>query len=146
MLTHVPDGIEFATEPQLADALVERARTLRIGARRPAGDEVYGGREPRHHARRLSFDYALVLHGNHQPTTGAGRFTATELADPARLDDGLAANAHRQRDQGRPPLRLGHDRRPPGRRPDGDADGHSYLLVRRHYPSSFAVHRPSGRW
>ncbi|MGJ5803038.1 transposase [Streptomyces europaeiscabiei] len=45
LLTHVPEGVMFATKPQIAAALLTHARDLGIGARWLAGHEVYGGRD-----------------------------------------------------------------------------------------------------
>ncbi|WP_258382861.1 IS701 family transposase [Streptomyces sp. NTH33] len=86
LLRHVPDEIGFATKPQLAAAMLQRARDLGIPARWFAGDEVYGGLELRRTARSLGFDYALAVKADHRVTTGAGRFTVTALAAkvPAR--------------------------------------------------------------
>lgn len=42
-LAHVPNELCFATKPQLAAMLLERARVLGLPARRVAADEVYGG-------------------------------------------------------------------------------------------------------
>jgi SRSO17 transposase len=80
LLTHVPDEREFATKPQLAADMLERARALGIDARWMAGDEVYGGRELRLAASRLGFDYTMAVKTDHRVTTSAGTFTAAELA------------------------------------------------------------------
>lgn len=79
-LTHVPDERESATKPRLAAGMLERARALGVHARWMAGDEVYGGREPRLAARRLGFDYTMAVKTDHRATTSAGTFTAAELA------------------------------------------------------------------
>ena len=46
-LAGVPEEVLFATKPQLAGALLDRAHALGIRAAFVAGDEVYGGRELR---------------------------------------------------------------------------------------------------
>src|SRR6185369_10683004 len=46
-LAGVPEQVLFATKPQLAGALLDRAHALGIRAAFVAGDEVYGGRELR---------------------------------------------------------------------------------------------------
>jgi SRSO17 transposase len=86
LLRHVPDEIGIATKPQLAAAMLARARDLGIPARGFAGDEVYGCLELRRTARSLGFDYAQAVQADHRATTGAGRFTVTALAAkvPAR--------------------------------------------------------------
>jgi SRSO17 transposase len=51
-LAGVPEEVMFASKPQLADALLERARSLGIRAAFVAGDEVYGDRELRRSIRQ----------------------------------------------------------------------------------------------
>ncbi|MFJ4689340.1 transposase [Streptomyces sp. NPDC088789] len=79
LLTHVPDEREFATRPQPAADMLERARALGIDAAGRPGDEVYGGRELRLAARRLGFDCAMAVKTDHRVATFAGIFTAAEL-------------------------------------------------------------------
>jgi SRSO17 transposase len=50
-LAGVPEEVMFATKPQLADALLDRAHRLGIRAAFAAGDEGYGGRELRRSIR-----------------------------------------------------------------------------------------------
>ena len=50
-LAGVPDEAMFATKPQLASALLDRAQSLGIRAAFVAGDEVYGGRQLRRDTR-----------------------------------------------------------------------------------------------
>ena len=69
----------FASKPQLADALLERARSLGIRAAFVAGDEVYGGRELRRGIRQRGMGYVLAVRANHALTTGSGR-TVTAAA------------------------------------------------------------------
>ena len=45
--------------------MLTRARTLGVQARWLVGDVVYGGRELRHAARALGFDYALAVRTGH---------------------------------------------------------------------------------
>jgi SRSO17 transposase len=80
LLRHVPDAVQFATKPQLATAMLARARSLGIAARWFAEDEVYGGRELRETARALGFSHALAVKADHRATTQAGRLSAAELA------------------------------------------------------------------
>src|SRR6516164_7407028 len=51
-LAGVPEEVLFATKPQLAAGLLDRAQSLGIGAAFVAGDEVYGGRELRRGIRQ----------------------------------------------------------------------------------------------
>jgi SRSO17 transposase len=50
-LAGVPEEVLFATKPQLADVLLDRAQSLGIRAAFVAGYEVYGGRELRRSIR-----------------------------------------------------------------------------------------------
>jgi SRSO17 transposase len=78
-LTGVPDELAFATKPQLAAAMLERARAAGIPARWVAADEVYGGRDLRTRIRELGYDYAVAVPASHRVATPAGRFTAASL-------------------------------------------------------------------
>ena len=80
-LTGVPDELAFATKPQLAAAMLERAREAGMPARWVAADEVYGGRDLRTRIRELGYDYAIAVPASHRVTTPAGRFTVTSLLD-----------------------------------------------------------------
>ena len=51
-LAGVPEEVMFATKPQLAGDLLDRAHSLGIRAAFVAGDEVYGGRQLRRSIRR----------------------------------------------------------------------------------------------
>ena len=73
----------FATKPQLAGALLDRAHRLGIRAAFVAGDEVYGGRELRRGIRQRGRGYVMAVRANHALTTGSGR-TVT-AASAARL-------------------------------------------------------------
>jgi SRSO17 transposase len=63
----------FATKPQLAGALLDRAHALGIRAAFVAGDEVYGGRELRRSIRQRGMGYVLAVRANHTVSTGSGR-------------------------------------------------------------------------
>jgi len=78
-LTGVPDELAFATKPQLAAAMLERAREAGMPARWVAADEVYGGHDLRSRIRELGYDYAVAVASSHRVTTPAGRFAATSL-------------------------------------------------------------------
>ncbi|MFD8396755.1 IS701 family transposase, partial [Streptomyces sp. NPDC059680] len=132
LLTHVPEEICFATKPQLAAAMLTRARHLGIRARWFAGDEVYGSRELRRTARTLGFDYALAVRADHTATTPAGHFTATALAAqvPARawmrMRTGHGLKGDRHYDWAL--IEIRPDDTPTGH----DDSGHAFLAVRRH--------------
>jgi SRSO17 transposase len=71
----------FASKPQLADALLDRAHGLGIRAAFVAGDEVYGGRELRRGIRQRGMGYVMAVRANHTLTIGSGRtVTAAKAA------------------------------------------------------------------
>ena len=78
-LTGVPDGLGFATKPELAAGLLARARTSGLPARWVAADEVYGGRDLRTRIRELGYDYAIAVPASHRVTTAIGRLSATDV-------------------------------------------------------------------
>jgi SRSO17 transposase len=106
-LAGVPEQVMFATKPQLAGALLDRAHRLGIRAAFVAGDEVYGGRELRRGIRQRGMGYVLAVRANHTVSAGSGRtVTAAAAAGmiPARAWHRMRT---RVRDQGHPSLRLG---------------------------------------
>src|SRR5260221_13212212 len=56
-LAGIPEEVMFATKPQLAGALLERAHSRGIRAAFAAGDEVYGGRQMRRGIRQRGMGY-----------------------------------------------------------------------------------------
>lgn len=130
LLRHVPDETGFATKPQLAAAMLKRARELGLRARWFAGDEVYGSQELRRTARALGFDYALAVKADHQAATPAGRLPATAPAAkvPARswmrMRTGHGTKGDRHYDWALIDVA-------PDDTPDG-TPGHCVLVVRRH--------------
>ena len=106
-LAGVPEELMFATKPQLAGALLDRAQSLGIRAAFVAGDEVYGGRELRRSIRRRGD--GLCAGGPRQPYCDCrvGPHRDRGGSGPHDSRPRLAADAHRVRDQGHPPLRLG---------------------------------------
>jgi SRSO17 transposase len=72
-LAGVPEEVMFATKPQLAGALLDRAHSLGIRAAFVAGDEVYGGRELRRAIREHGMGYVMGVRVNHAVTVGSGR-------------------------------------------------------------------------
>ena len=69
----------FATKPQLAGGLLDRAQSLGIRAAFVAGDEVYGGRQLRRDIRQRGMGYVMAVRANHTVITGSGR-TVTAAA------------------------------------------------------------------
>jgi SRSO17 transposase len=141
-LAGVPEEVLFATKPQLAGALLDRAQSLGIRAAFVADDEVYGGRELRRGIRQRGIGYVMAVRSSHVVTCGSGRaITAADtmsMISPSRL----APDAHRVRDQGRPVLRLGDAAGDRDDTPGGDEDGHSVLLARRHrYTGQLSFYR-----
>ena len=122
----------FATKPELARALLQRAHQRGIRAAFVAGDEVYGGRDLRRAVRALGMGYVLAVRANHALALGSGR-TLT-AAGALRL---IPAGAWQR-------MRTGHGTK--GSRhydwamlevtgddaPGGHDAGRSALLVRRH--------------
>jgi SRSO17 transposase len=130
-LTGVPDTLAFATKPQLAAAMLARARGQGWAARWVAGDEVYGGRELRARIRTLDYGYVLAVPASHRVDTPAGRFAATALISRLprrawqRLRTGHGSKGDRHYDWAM--ISIDADDTPPDHQP-----GHSVLLVRRH--------------
>jgi SRSO17 transposase len=72
-LAGVPEDVMFASKPQLAGALLDRAHAAGIRAAFVVGDEVYGGRELRRGIRQRGMGYVLAVRANHAVTVGSGR-------------------------------------------------------------------------
>jgi SRSO17 transposase len=86
-LAGISEEVLFATKPQLASGLLDRAVPWGIRAAFVAGDEVYGGRQLRRGIRQRGMGYVLAVRANHTVTTGSGRpVTAAAAAGmiPAR--------------------------------------------------------------
>ena len=141
-LAGVPEEVLFATKPQLAEGLLDRAQSLGIRAAFVAGDEVYGGRELRRGIRQRGMGYVLAVRANHAVTTGSGRtVTAAAAAGmiPARawqrMRTGSGTKGTRHYDWAM--LEVASDDAPGGH--DG---GHSVLLARRHrYTGQLSYYR-----
>ncbi|MEU8927380.1 IS701 family transposase [Kitasatospora sp. NPDC048545] len=92
----IPDGLVFATKPQLAARMVVRALEAGTPARWVAGDEVYGDnphlRTALEHRRT---GYVLAVSSTHPVVTHAGKFQARALAAriPKRAWQRLSAGA-----------------------------------------------------
>ena len=141
-LAGIPEEVMFATKPQLADGLLERAQSRGIRAAFVAGDEVYGGRELRRGIRRRGMGYVMAVRANHTMTVGAGRtLTAAEAVPliPARawhrMRTGSGTTGTRHYDWAM--LEVTSDDTS-----DGHGDGHSVLLARRHrYTGKLSFYR-----
>jgi SRSO17 transposase len=141
-LAGVPEEVMFASKPRLAGALLERAQSLGIRAAFVAGDEVYGGRQLRRDIRQRGMGYVMAVRANHTLITGSGRtVTAAAAASmiPAqawhRMRTGSGTKGTRHYDWAM--LEVTSDDTP-----DGDDDGHSVLLARRHrYTGTLSYYR-----
>jgi SRSO17 transposase len=141
-LAGVPDQVMFATKPQLADGLLERAHSLGIRAAFVAGDEVYGGRELRRGIRWRGMGYVMAVRANHTMTVGAGRILTAAEAVPLiparawhRMRTGSGTKGTRHYDWAM--LEVTSDDTP-----GGQDDGHSVLLARRHrYTGKLSFYR-----
>ena len=140
-LAGVPEQVMFATKPQLADALIERAHSAGIRAAFVAGD-VYGGRQLRRGIRQRGMGYVMAVRANHALTTGSGRTVTAAGAVSMiphyawhRMHTGSGTKGTRHYDWAM--LEVTSDDTP-----DEHADGHSVLLARRHrYTSKLSFYR-----
>ena len=141
-LAGVPEEVMFATKPQLAGDLLDRAHSLGIRAAFVAGDEVYGGRQLRRSIRRRGMGYVMAVRANHVLTTGSGRAVTAAAAArliPARawhrMRTGSGTKGVRHYDWAM--LEVASDDTP-----GGHAGGHSALLARRHrYTGTLSYYR-----
>jgi SRSO17 transposase len=141
-LADIPEEVMFATKPQLADALLDRAHHLWIRAAFVAGDDAYGRRELRGGIRRREVAYVMAVRANHTVTVGAGRtLTAAEAVPliPAgawhRMRTGSGTKGTRHYDWAMPEVTSDDT-------PEGHAGGHSVLLARQHrYTGQLSFYR-----
>jgi SRSO17 transposase len=141
-LAGVPEEVMFATKPQLAGDLLDRAHGLGIRAAFVAGDEVYGGRQLRRSIRQGGMGYVLAVRANHVVSIGSGRAVTAAAAArliPARawhrMRTGSGTKGTRHYDWAM--LQVASDDTP-----DGHGDGHSVLLARRHrYTGTLSYYR-----
>ncbi|MFI6729798.1 IS701 family transposase [Streptomyces atratus] len=92
----IPDGLAFATKPQLAAQMVERALDAGTAARWVTGDEVYGDNPHLQTAlEQRRTGYVLAVSSTHPVVTHAGKFQAKTLAAriPKRAWQRLSAGA-----------------------------------------------------
>jgi SRSO17 transposase len=141
-LAGVPEAVMFATKPQLAGGLLDRAHALGIRAALVAGDEVYGGRELRWSIRQRGIGDVMAVRCSHVVTCGSGRAMtaagAVRMIPPHawhRMRTGSGTKGTRHYDWAM--LQVASDDAP-----GGDEDGHSVLLVRRHrYTGQLSYYR-----
>jgi SRSO17 transposase len=131
-LAGVPEEVLFATKPQLAGRLLDRAHALEIRAAFVAGDEVYGGRQLRRGIRQRGMGYVLAVRANHVASTGPGRAVTAAAAARMiphrawhRMRTGSGTKGTRHYDWAM--LEVTSDDTP-----EEHGDGHSVLLARRH--------------
>jgi SRSO17 transposase len=135
-LAGIPEEVMFATKPELARALLQRAHQRGVRASFVTGDEVYGGRGLRRAIRALDMGYVLAVRANHVLTLGSGRtLTAAGAARLIprgawqRMRTGHGTKGSRHYDWAM--LEVTSDDAP-GDQHGQRAAGHSVLLVRRH--------------
>ena len=131
-LAGVPDEVMFATRPQLAGDLLQRARDRGIRAAFTAGDEVYGGLDLRTSIRERGTGYVMAVRSNCRVTLPSGRRltakAASLLVKPAmwqRMRTGSAT-------KGAKDYHWAMIEVAPDDTPEGHDDGHAVLLLRRH--------------
>ena len=141
-LAGVPEEVLFATKPQLAGNLLDRAHARGIRAAFVAGDEVYGGRELRRSTRQREMGYVMAVRADHAVTVGSGR-TVTAASAAAmiprhawqRMRTGSGTKGTRHYDWAM--LQVASDDTP-----GGSGAGHSVLLTRRHrYTGQLSYYR-----
>jgi SRSO17 transposase len=131
-LAGVPDDVMFETKPQLAGRLLQHAHDQGIRAGFIAGDEVYGGLDLRRSIREYGAGYVLAVRSNYAVTLPSGRRLtvkqAAGLVKPAmwqRMRTGSATKGARDYHWAMIEIT-------PGDTPEGQDDGHGFLLLRRH--------------
>jgi SRSO17 transposase len=145
-LAGVPEEVMFATKPELAGALLQRAHERGIGASFVTGDEVYSGRDLRRAIRARRMGYVLAVRASHALTLGSGRTLtaagAVRLIPRGawqRIRTGHGTKGSRHYDWAM--LEVTSDDTPGGRPGQRDA-GCSALLVRRHrYTGTLSYYR-----
>ncbi|MFD8396747.1 IS701 family transposase [Streptomyces sp. NPDC059680] len=132
-LTGVPDGLCFASKPQLAAHMLRAAGLQGISASFFLGDEVYGGQELRTACRELGLGYVVGIRSNHQVTTPAAKLSVAQAAARVpkrtwrRMRTGTGQKGVRDYDWAM--IEVTADDTPDGHDPHA---GTSVLLIRRH--------------
>jgi hypothetical protein len=130
--------VPFASKPQLAGTLLDRAQSLGIRAAFVAGDEVYGGRQLRRGIRQRAMGYVMAVRANHTVTTGSGR-TVTAAAGAGMIP---ARAWHRMRTGSGTKGTRHYDWAMLEVTSDDTPGGHSVLLARRHrYTGTLSYYR-----
>lgn len=132
----------FATKPQLAVDMLTTLPADGVTDAWVAADEVYGGRETRASIRALDYRYVIAVKTDHRVTTPAGTTsTVTDMARRVlarswqRLRTGNGTKGDRHYDWAMITVRADDT-------PDGQPDGHSTLLARRHrYTRTLSFYR-----
>jgi SRSO17 transposase len=131
-LAGVPEEVLFATKPQLAGDLLQQAHERGIRAAFVAGDEVYGGLELRRSIRGRGTGYVLAVRSNYTVALPSGCRvtvkTAASLVKPGmwqRMRTGSATKGTRDYHWAMIEIT-------PDDTPEGQDDGHGFLLLRRH--------------
>ena len=131
-LAGIPDEVMFATKPELAGRLLQHAHDLGIRAGFVAGDEVYGGLGLRRSIRERGTGYVLAVRSNYRVTLPSGRRltvkNAASLVKPGmwqRMRTGQATRGAKDYDWAMIEIT-------PDDTPEGQDDGHGFLLLRRH--------------
>ncbi|MEU7061278.1 IS701 family transposase [Streptomyces sp. NPDC046197] len=121
-----PDEVGFATKPQLAQQMIERALDAGVPTAWAAGDEVYGNNPNLRSAlEKRQLGHALAVSSTHRIPTPARPQRADHLAKriPRRawqkLSAGTGAKGHRRYDWAQVAITA------------NDLPGHQHLLVRR---------------
>ena len=135
-LAGVPEEVMFATKPELARALLQRAHQRGIRAAFVTGDEVYSGRDLRRAIRARGMGYVLAVRASHFVTIGSGRTLtaagAVRLIPRGawqRMRTGHGTKCSRHYDWAM--LQVTSDDAPGDQHAERDA-GRSALLIRRH--------------
>lgn len=128
----VPDEVEFATKPALAQAMIDAALDAGTPCSWVAGDEVYGNApQLRADLVERGIGYVLAVAKDHRISTGAGTHRADELAARLpkrawrRISAGPGAKGQRLYDWARIATT------DPAVTGDASTRGHHWLLIRR---------------
>jgi SRSO17 transposase len=141
-LAGIPEQVPFATKTAAGQRPAGPRAVPGIRAAFVAGDEVYGGRQPRRSIRQRGMGYMMAVRTNHVVSTGSARTVTAAAAVgliPARawhrMRAGSGTKGTRHYDWAM--LEVTSDDTP-----DGHGGGHSVLLARRHrYTGTLSYYR-----